>query len=218
MRSIFDMVLEDEFNDKKELFEVMKVLRDKTCDTHNLLENLLYWSRSQQGRIKPNQSIVDLSELVEDSLDLLKADAKAKGIDLQIKMEGAVLSYCDSDMINLVLRNLLSNAIKFTPSGGRIMLRVEQTDQNIKIAVKDTGVGIPEENISKLFDKTTYFTTYGTNKEKGSGLGLNLCREFVEANNGTIDVKSRQGKGSVFYFTLPQAGSRHTARKELSDV
>jgi len=218
MRSIFDMVLEDEFTDRKELFDVMKVLRDKTCDTHNLLENLLYWSRSQQGRITPNQGVVDLSELVEDSLDLIKADAKAKGIDMEIKMEGAVLSYCDADMINLVLRNLLSNAIKFTPSGGRIILEIEQNDQNIKVAVRDTGVGIPEENIPKLFDKETYFTTYGTNKEKGSGLGLNLCREFVEANSGNIAVDSQQGKGSVFYFTLPLAGSRQLSDKQFSDV
>ncbi|GET22813.1 tetratricopeptide repeat-containing sensor histidine kinase [Prolixibacter denitrificans] len=218
MRSIFDMVLEDEFTDRKELFDVMKVLRDKTCDTHNLLENLLYWSRSQQGRITPNQGVVDLSELVEDSLDLIKADAKVKGIDMEIKMEGAVLSYCDADMINLVLRNLLSNAIKFTPSGGRIILEIEQNDQNIKVAVRDTGVGIPKENIPKLFDKETYFTTYGTNKEKGSGLGLNLCREFVEANSGNIAVDSQQGKGSVFYFTLPLAGSRQLADKQFSDV
>jgi len=218
MRSIFDMVLEDEFTDRKELFDVMKVLRDKTCDTHNLLENLLYWSRSQQGRITPNQGVVDLSELVEDSLDLIKADAKAKGIDMEIKMEGAVLSYCDADMINLVLRNLLSNAIKFTPSGGRIILEIEQNDQNIKVAVRDTGVGIPEENIPKLFDKETYFTTYGTNKEKSSGLGLNLCREFVEANSGNIAVDSQQGKGSVFYFTLPLAGSRQLSDKQFSDV
>ena len=218
MRSIFDMVLEDEFTDKKELYEVMKVLRDKTCDTHNLLENLLYWSRSQQGRITPNQGVVDLSELVEDSLDLIKADAKVKGIDLEVKMEEPVLSYCDADMINLVLRNLLSNAIKFTPSGGRIILEIEQRDKHIRVAVRDTGVGIPEENIPKLFDKTTYFTTYGTNKEKGSGLGLNLCREFVEANNGSISVESKKGRGSEFYFTLPLAGSRQLADKQLSDV
>ena len=218
MRSIFDMVLEDEFTDRKELFDVMKVLRDKTCDTHNLLENLLYWSRSQQGRITPNQGVVDLSELVEDSFDLIKADAKVKGIDLEIKMEGPVLSFCDADMINLVLRNLLSNAIKFTPSGGLIILEIEQNDKQIKVAVRDTGVGIPKENIPKLFDKSTYFTTYGTNKEKGSGLGLNLCREFVEANNGSISVDSQQGRGSVFYFTLPLAGSRQLADKQFSDV
>jgi len=218
MRSIFDMVLEDEFTDRKELFDVMKVLRDKTCDTHNLLENLLYWSRSQQGRITPNQGVVDLTELVEESLDLIKADAKVKGIDLEINMGEAVLSYCDADMINLVLRNLLSNAIKFTPSGGRILLKIEQSDKHIKVSVRDTGIGVPKENLPKLFDKSTYFTTYGTNKEKGSGLGLNLCREFVEANNGSIAVDSQLGKGSEFYFTLPLAGSRKTADKQLSDV
>ncbi|WP_025864948.1 tetratricopeptide repeat-containing sensor histidine kinase [Prolixibacter bellariivorans] len=218
MRSIFDMVLEDEFTDRKELFDVMKVLRDKTCDTHNLLENLLYWSRSQQGRITPNQGVVDLTELVEESLDLIKADAKVKGIDLEINMGEAVLSYCDADMINLVLRNLLSNAIKFTPSGGRILLKIEQSDKHIKVSVRDTGIGVPKENLPKLFDKSTYFTTYGTNKEKGSGLGLNLCREFVEANNGSIAVDSQLGKGSEFYFTLPLAGSRKLADRQLSDV
>ncbi|GET28479.1 tetratricopeptide repeat protein [Prolixibacter sp. SD074] len=216
MRSIFDMVLEDEFTDRKELFDVMKVLRDKTCDTHNLLENLLYWSRSQQGRITPNQGVVDLTGLVEESLDLIKADAKVKGIDLEINMGEAVLSYCDADMIALVLRNLLSNAIKFTPSGGRIVLKIEQGNKHIKVSVSDTGIGIPKENIPRLFDKSTYFTTYGTNNEKGSGLGLNLCSEFVGANNGSIWVDSQLGKGSEFYFTLPLAGSRQLADKQLS--
>jgi len=106
-------------------------------------------------------------------------------------------------MINTVLRNLVSNAIKFTPIGGNITINSEITDGFVKISVSDTGIGISEENLNKLFTLDQQITTIGTNQEKGTGLGLIICKEFIEKHNGIISVESKIGKGSTFSFTVP---------------
>lgn len=205
IRSFFDLIMEDDLSDRMEMMEVFRMLRDKTIVAHNLLENLLYWSRSQQGKLKAHKEEVNLTELVEDNIDLIKADAIAKGIKLEFDLSQSVLAICDREMINLVLRNLLSNALKFTPSGGSVAVTTQIAQDYVQLSVSDTGIGIPPKDIIKIFDPAVYFTTHGTNREKGSGLGVNMCREFVETNGGHITVDSEVNHGSTFSFTVPAA-------------
>ena len=115
--------------------------------------------------------------------------------------------YADKNMVNTVLRNLLTNSIKFTPRKGNIKVYAnEHNKDHIKVSVIDNGIGIDKENIPKIFDLTSHFTTKGTDSEEGTGLGMVLCKDFVEKNHGTIWVESEKGKGSAFHFTLPKAG------------
>jgi signal transduction histidine kinase len=198
------MVLEDDCKDENELREILEMLRERSASTHNLLENLLYWSRSQQGRLKPNADNIDITDVVNDNIDMAKADIGSKGLTVDLAISQKLYAFCDQDMINLVLRNLLTNAIKFTPSDGKITVSVEEENDLVKVSVADTGVGIPDENVAKIFDRAIYFTTYGVNKERGSGLGLNLCHDFVEASGGNISVESEVGVGTTFTFVIPK--------------
>lgn len=211
MRACFEMVLKDDFTDQKELREVLEMLRERSASTHNLLENLLYWLRAKRGRLKPNADNINIVDIIIDNIDITKADIEAKGLLIDLSANLKHFVYCDQDMINLVLRNLLSNAIKFTPSGGKITISVEEEDGSVRVSVADTGIGIPDENLSKIFDKSMYLTTYGVNKERGSGLGLNLCRDFVEASGGVITVDSTVGVGTTFSFVIPKGKSDEVA-------
>ncbi len=173
-----------------------------------LLRNLLDWSRSQQGKIQCKPHTVDLHLLVNDAILLLKYQADSKGIRVLSDIKEETFVYADKEMIKTVLRNFLSNAVKFTPAGGAVNITASapapgQDRELIEVAVEDTGVGISRKDMEKLFRIDTQITTPGTAGEKGTGLGLVLCREFVEKNNGTVQVESTPGKGSRFVFTLP---------------
>jgi signal transduction histidine kinase len=141
--------------------------------------------------------------MVDDVLQLLKLQADNKQVYLESRMEQPLFCYADREMVNLVLRNLLSNAIKFTPEHGKVSIGATQNGRQIEVFVKDTGIGISHENIHQLFGDN-YYTTRGTNHETGTGLGLKLCKEFLEKNGGNITVQSERGKGSTFTFTLPR--------------
>jgi two-component system sensor histidine kinase/response regulator len=134
---------------------------------------------------------------------LLQLQAQNKQVYLESRLEGPVYCYADREMVNLVLRNLLSNAIKFTPEHGKVSIGATQHDGQVEVSVQDTGIGISQDNIPQLFGDN-YYTTRGTNHETGTGLGLKLCKEFLEKNGGSISVTSEKGKGSTFTFTLPQ--------------
>ena len=136
--------------------------------------------------------------------EVLKANALAKDIQVELPENRELTINADRDMFRLVVRNLLSNAVKFTNNGGRIIVSVEDNNSYIQASVKDNGVGISQDNIKRLFYTHTSFTTRGTGNEKGTGLGLILCREIIEKHGGRIWVESEPGKGSVFAFTLPK--------------
>jgi len=138
---------------------------------------------------------------------LISDAAYKKNIEVQNEIKGYILAFADRRMINTVVRNLISNALKFTEPGGKIVLSYTKENKFIEVAVSDTGVGIREENIPKLFDLTEGFSTRGTNNEQGTGLGLILCKEFVEKNGGEIRVESKYGEGSKFIFSLPVHGA-----------
>lgn len=170
-----------------------------------LLENLLEWSRSQTGNIEFKPEVFDLASLLKENKGLLQAQAQNKKISLVELDEAKLLVKAHKHSINTVVRNLISNSIKFTPEGGLITLGIKPNHDHAIVSITDTGVGMSPEIIAKLFRIDAKQSTKGTADEKGTGLGLILCKEFVEKNGGKLWVESEEGKGSVFYFTVPQA-------------
>ncbi len=183
---------------------MIKNIYDASIGTFKLLENLLEWSRIQTGRTKPNPENIDLSTVANTSLGFLKPQAEKKNIKLFSGIHFGTIAYCDENMITTVIRNLISNAIKFTQPGGNVRIWSGIRENYVEVTVSDNGIGIPKESISKLFRLDESVKTRGTAGEQGTGLGLLLCREFIELNNGKIDVESEPGKGSQFKFTLPK--------------
>jgi len=182
--------------------QIINELRDEAESTYFLLDNLLSWAKSQKDVISYRPEKLDISRLVKTNVQLTKRQADAKNIGISSEINGEVWSYADHNMVNLILRNLISNAIKFTEEGGQVTISAKEQTDYWFVTVKDTGIGIEPKDLEQLFDPNAHLSTYGTNHEKGSGLGLLLCREFIEANGGEITVESQKGKGSSFTFSL----------------
>lgn len=170
-----------------------------------LLENLLEWSRSQTGNIEFTPETFDVASLLEENKELLKAQAQQKKITLCNDHTEKIIIHAHKNSINTTVRNLISNAIKFTPEEGKISLGIAQLDGEVIVSVEDTGVGMSQDVILKLFRIDSKHSTKGTANEKGTGLGLILCKEFIEKNGGKLWVTSKEGEGSKFYFSLPLA-------------
>ena len=147
--------------------------------------------------------MIDVKKIIDDNLELLHSTAHTKNISTISEIDRSTLVYADQNMVHTIIRNLISNAIKYTNNGGYVKLKSKSFPEYIKIFIQDNGVGIDQDNIHKLFRIDESYTTSGTQKEKGTGLGLILCKEFVEKNGGKITVESTPGKGSTFSFTLP---------------
>lgn len=169
----------------------------------DLLTNLMEWSRSQTGRMEFNPEYFEMVKLINEVTLLFAGTASQKSITITENLPPNAPVYADKNMMSTVLRNLISNAIKFTYKGGAIVVSTENKQGAQIIAVRDNGVGIPKSRIEKLFRIDENISTLGTEKEKGTGLGMVLCKEFVEKHGGKIWVESEEGKGSVFYFTIP---------------
>jgi len=167
-----------------------------------LLENLLMWSRSQTNRIKYQPAEFDLYQLANENIQLFGLHAAKKGLELSFIAEKNLTVIADREMINTVMRNFLHNAIKYSEPGGRIMMELKPEDQRIRVSVKDHGVGMNPEKINNLFNLASKWTTPGTDGEKGTGLGLIVCKEFIERHGSKIQVQSEAGKGSEFCFWL----------------
>lgn len=193
-------------NEKKDFLMEMK---KSTAGLYNLLENLLTWSRSQRGTISFVPDRLNLSQLTKNIFDIMKISAENKNIALETNIPEKIEVFADFNMVNTILRNLISNAIKFTREGGKVQVSTRIRDDFIEISVSDTGIGIPEKIAAGIFDIGKSKTTQGTAGEKGTGLGLVLCKEFVEKHGGTLKVNSTEGAGSTFYFTLPKLKTAH---------
>ncbi len=167
------------------------------------LNNLLSWGQTQIKGSVTKPSEVNIYGVVEENINLLSAIARKKFIHLEQDVNQKLYAWADNDQINIVVRNLISNALKFTPEHGLVTINAKETYDCIEINVNDTGVGIDEQTKAKLFSKNENVTTYGTHNEKGTGLGLMLCKEMIENNHGKIWVESTPGQGTRFYFTLP---------------
>ncbi len=198
--------LSDNYNDisEEEKVELIQLTRQSAEVVFSLLNDLLDWSRSQRGIIQYNPVETDLNMLAENVISILKPIAQKKDISLINQIPPNTFANIDVYMILTVMRNLLSNAIKFTPNKGKCVFEAKpHTDENsLQVILSDTGIGIAPEKIENLFKIDKSFTTPGTNNELGTGLGLILCKEFVERNSGTIWVESTLGLGSKFIFTV----------------
>jgi signal transduction histidine kinase len=168
-----------------------------------LIENLLTWSRLQRGAIEWRPQAVNLHNAVERTMRLLASNAEQKEIELRNTTPEGMTGYADVKMLDTVIRNLISNALKFTHPGGSVTISAKEHEELLTVTVADTGIGIGQEHLPKLFRIDSKFTRSGTAKERGTGLGLILCKEFVERNGGTIWVESEKEQGTTFYFTLP---------------
>jgi len=171
--------------------------------TTNLMENLLLWAKSQMQNSPVQPEMVDIEYMISNVLMLLHWQASNKQIHLESQVNEPVFCYADKEMVKLVLRNLLSNAIKFTPEKGHVLVGAKESTGAIEIFVQDDGVGISPERQQQIF-ADMFYTTKGTNEETGTGLGLKLCKDFLEKNGGRIAVQSQPGKGSIFTVTLPR--------------
>jgi PAS domain S-box-containing protein len=190
-------------NNPEEQTELIQLIYNSSKEAHALLNNLLIWSRSQQGNITYNPEKIMVNDLINRNLIVQKPFSKAKKINLQSKVEADATIYADREMMNTILRNLISNALKFTHQNGQVTVGCRITGKsNVSIYVTDNGVGINTEKQKHLFSLHKD-SSPGTSKESGTGLGLIICKEFAELNGGTIQFESNPGKGSTFYLMIP---------------
>ena len=189
--------------DYKGIDEYASIIKQSSQRILNLLMNLLEWSRAQTGTMHYKPANFDLVEMIKENIMLFEVVANQKTITINKVLPHEISVFADKPMIGTVLRNLINNAIKFTHQGGEINISAEKRATEILVSVGDNGIGISPERVEKLFRIAESDSTPGTNNEKGTGLGLILCKEFVENHGGKIWVESEEEKGSAFYFSLP---------------
>ncbi|MEE9429823.1 MAG: PAS domain S-box protein, partial [Melioribacteraceae bacterium] len=200
-----ELIATDTTLTKEEIIEYVSNIRDASQNTLNLVNSLLDWTRLQTGRIEITPKVVNANYLVKKTVVTLSGSAIQKGLTLTSEIDNSLYVNADENILTQVFNNLVSNSIKFTPKGGNINIEAIKLEdqQKIKFIVSDTGVGIQQENISKLFLVDKKFTTLGTDGEKGTGLGLSLVKEIIEKHSGEIYVESKLGEGTKFIFTIP---------------
>jgi len=206
-----ELLLEDlETLTQEEIRDYLKIIRNSAKNSLNLLENLLAWSRLETGRMPFDPSRVELTEVVNEVINVLFSLAYRKKIEINNMIDSDVVVYADKNMLNTILNNLVMNAIKFTPINGEITIftgknsiDAETEREFVKISVADTGIGMEPSVCEKLFSMNKHASSPGTEKEQGTGLGLILSREMVERHGGTITAESSPGNGSVFSFMVP---------------
>lgn len=207
MGSLFKLMnlLQSEYNDLRddERLEIINAVHSTGKGAYQLLENLLEWSRSQSNRIAFIPKRIDISAAVYRSVEQYYSTAENKMIKIDYNLSNSIYVNADSKMLDTILRNLISNAVKFSPAKSRILITVKKDTDFAFVNIIDNGVGISENDQRRLFRIDSGFTMLGTENEKGTGLGLILCKEFVEKHGGTISVQSEPGKGSVFSFSIP---------------
>ncbi|MCW3786871.1 sensor histidine kinase [Plebeiibacterium sediminum] len=187
----------------EDIKKYVQVIDRSAKNTYGLLENLLTWSQAQTGKTIYKPKSINVKKLIYTTIIQLEVVASAKNISIIFDVDKELNVFADENMLNTVLRNLINNAIKFTPEDGRIEVNAIQNDSDIIFIVKDNGVGMSEDIMDKLFKIEEKISTKGTNNESGTGLGLLLANEFIKKHNGSIDVESEPGKGSIFKIQLP---------------
>jgi len=200
------IVLHDiKYYNKDKTTSFISELNKLSQTTYILLENLLDWSSSQMGEIPFSPKNIDINLIVKENIDLILTKTQSKHFRLYVNMPEPTLVFADENMIKAVIRNILSNATKFTPNNGLIDIYITEENGFIKLHIQDSGIGMNETDLNKLFRTEIHHSTLGTSNEKGSGLGLILCKEFIEKNGGTLSVISKPQKGSTFSFTIKKA-------------
>ena len=201
----FSEILATSAEDEKlsDVKEYSKAVNDSAEKLYRLIDNLLEWSRTQTGNVPFSPTHFSLDKLISDELGIQSQTLKAKNITTQLLSNDPINAFGDKTLIGTTIRNLVSNAIKFSLPGGKIWIATRVFDNKVEVAITDSGVGIAPDRISKLFNLESSESTRGTWDEKGTGLGLLICKEFVKKNNGDIWVESQLGKGTTFFFTVP---------------
>ena len=197
--------------DKEQVRELVQILNDSAKSGYEILQNLLDWSRSQTGMLTYNPGMINLKKLIDDNISDLRLPSSKKEIIVFSDVKADMPVFSDKNIINAVLRNLLNNAIKFTHRFGTVKISAVNDGNEVTVSVTDTGIGIPEKNIDDLFRIDTKYSRPGTGMEQGTGLGLKICKEFIEMQGGKIRVESIVNEGSEFIFTVP-AFDRTTKR------
>jgi signal transduction histidine kinase len=183
--------------------EFTRSLQESAQAAVTLLDNLLYWGRNQEDRLKLSSAPFNVNELVREVQSLYAHMAAQKEISLEVEGPEDLEAYADRALVNIVVRNLISNALKFTPKKGRVLIQVRRQGEEVHVAVSDSGIGMEQEVLDSLLKFGQLDSTPGTDREIGTGLGLQLATDLVEKNGGVLRVESTPGKGSVFTFTLP---------------
>jgi signal transduction histidine kinase len=165
------------------------------------LDNLLYWAQSQLNGLQTKNEEIKVRAIIDEKIKLFNDAAGRKGISIVNDVSEDLAVFADKNHLSLIIRNLLANAIKFNPRGGSIWIQEKISDDKVEISVTDSGVGIKSNDLKKLFNAQTHFSSVGTEQEKGVGIGLLLTKEFIEKSGGSIWVTSELGKGSTFTFT-----------------
>lgn len=186
-----------------EMYELLTMANQTTADVFSLLDNLLKWTKSQIGKLNVVYQDVDLVEVTDGVIEIFSMVASLKKIRIREMKPEKMMVNADIDMLKTVVRNLLSNAIKFSKENSEVLVKMEEVDGMAVVSVQDHGCGISEEGQKKLLHTDTHFSTFGTNNEEGSGLGLLLCKDFVVKNGGKLWFTSKEGEGSIFSFSIP---------------
>jgi PAS domain S-box-containing protein len=195
-----------EMDDKQKL-GLLELINLSSESAYNLLDNLLQWARTQTDKIKFSPEYFELSEVLKQVIDLQGILAEKKQVSIESLIPDSTRVYADKNMIHTVIRNLISNAIKFSNKGGRIFISAFDNGAMTEVVIRDEGIGMSRENLSMLFRIDTYYSTSGTSGESGTGLGLIICKEFVEKNNGRIRASSKEDEGTAISFTLMKEGN-----------
>ncbi|HEY0744486.1 MAG TPA: HAMP domain-containing sensor histidine kinase [Chryseosolibacter sp.] len=214
LKALIILLNESELITPQEFKMLLKGLKHNVDQTYDLLDNLLVWSKSQMKGFVVRRDGISIHDIVAETTALLLSNAEKKKLNIVNHIHQHLFARGDEDMIKLVLRNLISNAIKFTGEGGCITIGAKQDGQQVMISVSDTGVGIDILEQSEVFKYSQSKT--GTNEEKGAGLGLMICKEFIEKNHGRIWIDSELGRGSTFTFSLPAIDKRQKSLASAS--
>ena len=187
----------------QEMYDLLATANQTTENVFSLLDNLLKWTKSQTGKLSVVYQDFDLTSVADSVIEIFNMVAGVKKITIEEDKPAEMMVKGDIDMIKTVIRNLLSNAIKFSNAGSKVQVKVTEKDGFAIVSVRDYGCGIDEESQKKLLHTDIHFTTFGTNNEEGSGLGLLLCQDFVSKNGGKLWFESKKGEGSLFSFSIP---------------
>ena len=205
IKVLMDALTSDpELFDEQTSHQLLSNVRNSADSMNEMIDSFLFWTRIRKNELEFNPIRINVKNLILENINLLKGTAVNKDIELKFDISSDAIAFADEVMITTVIRNLIYNAIKFTNRGGQVLAKVMTDGDMVNIIVEDNGVGIPAENIEKIFDKDAHIATKGTENETGSGLGLLLCKDYVEKNGGKISVKSTEGKGSSFMLSIPR--------------
>lgn len=204
LMQISELIAEKGSVDEPTLYTFLNSQKELTKSTYRLLENLLSWAKYNENQIENVPKPLNINNLIDETVEHITYQLHKKRIALAKEYSGQYEAYADGNMVKLIIRNLLSNALKFTPVNGSVSIGLTYINDFLEVSVNDSGVGIAKENLEKILSDDQYFTTAGTENEKGTGLGLKICKNFVAMNHGTIKIDSQPGKGTRISFTLPK--------------